>query len=149
MLQKDIEARIKDYPNLIKEENNRLNVLKTALANLNQSHQSKLKLIDCVDSVKEINGLAVTIQGIDHSKESSTNFLQLYQSMGSTLKFVQEEQNNKASRVKDMVTAIDNLTKENLENVKELQAKAAAGSVTGIQLMHRDLRIIQKHKVRV
>ncbi len=62
--------------------------------------------------------------------------------MGSTLKFVQEEQNNKASRVKDMVTAIDNLTKENLENVKELQAKAAAGSVTGIQLMHRDLRII-------
>lgn len=38
MLQKDIEARIKDYPNLIKEENNRLNVLKTALANLNKTH---------------------------------------------------------------------------------------------------------------
>jgi len=41
MLQKDIEARIKDYPNLIKEENNRLTVLKTALANLNKTHQSE------------------------------------------------------------------------------------------------------------
>jgi len=39
------------------------------------------------------------------------------------------------------------MTKENLENAKELQAKAASGSVTGIQLMHRDLRLIQRHKV--
>jgi hypothetical protein len=46
-----------------------------------------------------------------------------------------------------MVTSLDNMTKENLENLKELQAKAASGSVTGMQLMHRDLRLIQRHKV--
>lgn len=61
---------------------------------------------------------------------------------------MQEEQGNKASRVKDLVTSLDNMAKENLDNVKELQAKAASGSVTGIQLMHRDLRLIQRHKVR-
>jgi hypothetical protein len=59
---------------------------------------------------------------------------------------VADEQNNKATRIKDLAFQAENFTKENLEQVKELQAKAVGGSVSGIQLMQRDLKLIQRHK---
>ena len=40
--------------------------------------------------------------------------------MQSSLKLIQEEQNNKAARIKDLVLQAENFTKENLEQVKEL-----------------------------
>ena len=62
---------------------------------------------------------------------------------------VQEEQNTKASKVKDLVLEVEGFGKYNLELGKEIQTKDAAGSVTGVNLMMRDFQSVQKHKVGI
>jgi hypothetical protein len=44
MLAKDIEAKVKELPSRVKEENIRLTALSKGLANLNKAHQSKYGL---------------------------------------------------------------------------------------------------------
>ena len=44
--------------------------------------------------------------------------------MRAGLQIVQEEQNNKASKIKDLVSSAEAFTKENLDHLKQVQEKA-------------------------
>ena len=70
----------------------------------------------------------------------------MYQTIASGLKVVQDEQSLRAAKVKDLVLTAENVTKENQEAVKELQAKHAAGQATGVQVMQREFKVLQRHK---
>ncbi len=59
---------------------------------------------------------------------------------------VQEEQNNKAAKIKDLVTQVDNFAKENLDHVKEVTTRAAAGPIASTYLMRKELAMVQRHK---
>lgn len=59
--------------------------------------------------------------------------------MRAGLQIVQDEQNNKASKIKDLVSSAELFTKENLDHLKQVQEKT---ETIGKQLMHRDLAIL-------
>ena len=107
-----MDQTVKDFQTRVKDENARFGNIQKAFIQLNKAHQG---------NQKETIGLMTVLQDINPTKEWSQSFLGAYQTMSDGLKAIQDEQNLKATRVKELVSKVDQCVKGGNDALKEIQ----------------------------
>eukprot|EP00347_Sterkiella_histriomuscorum_P007224 403349784 len=135
MLPRDVEQKIKDFPAKIKADNVSILALHKAMVNLPKAQ---------ANNVKENLNFSSTLSKFDQTQECNENFIQVYQQMRQAIQYLNDHENEKENKIRELAGDVQLFHKENAELAREVQQRGTQN--TGIGLMNNDLVRIQRHK---